>query len=330
MEQTVSVLFTKDLTEKALQLYKLDEHYKVLGDFENYVLEVYRNGQPYIFRMTHSSHRSREDVQSEVDWMMFLHREGVNVPNVFPSVNNEYVESISAGDTFFHLTLFEKAKGSHVRITNEADHRELFIQLGKTIGKMHRVTRKYIPSHGVQPRPQWEDDELMDIEKYIPHDQKDVILAGKEILEKVYQLPKDKNVYGLCHTDVHNGNYFVDHEGNICVFDFDDAMYGWLAHDLSIPIYYACLYGMKGKSKEERTSFGKKLYQYLMEGYRTENVLGESALKTIPLFFQLRDLTLYTVLYKKLPIEELEGPGAWLMEELKQRLISREWIIDLY
>ena len=77
MEQTVSVLFTKDLTEKALQLYKLDEHYKVIGDFENYVLEVYRNGQPYIFRMTHSSHRSREDVQSEVDWMMFLHREGV-------------------------------------------------------------------------------------------------------------------------------------------------------------------------------------------------------------------------------------------------------------
>jgi amicoumacin kinase len=328
MEQSVSKYFNEPLIQQALCLFQLDDHYKVIGDFENYVLEVYKKNCPYILRFTHSSHRTLEEVRSEIDWMKYLYEQGIRIPKVFPSIHSLFVEAIRAGDTFFYVTLTEKAKGTHVKISNDQDHRPLFYQIGKLIGKMHQVTKKYIPSNGIQSRPHWEEDDLLEIEKYIPNEQVDVIQNGKKIIEKVRNLSKDSNVYGLCHTDIHSGNFFVDN-GDICVFDFDDTMNCWFAHDIAIPIYYACLYGMKESGKKERTKFGNELFHSLMEGYRTEHNLDPDAIKTIPLFFQLRDITLYTVLYKKLSLEQLEGPVSWLVKDLKERIIQNDVLIDL-
>lgn len=328
MEPTVSKYFNEPLIQQALNLYQLDDHYKLMGDFENYVLEVYKDNHPFIMRFTHSSHRTFEEVCSEVDWMKYLYEQGVHIPKVLPSIHLLFVETIRADDTFFYLTLTEKAKGAHVKISNDQDHRPLFYQIGKLIGKMHRVTKKYIPSKGFQFRPHWEQDDLLEIEKYIPNEQVEVIQNGKNIIEKVRNLSKDPNVYGLCHTDIHSGNFFV-HNGDICVFDFDDTMYCWFAHDLAIPIYYACLYGMKESGKEERTKFGNEPFHSLMEGYLTEHELDSEALMTIPLFFQLRDITLYTVLYKKLSLEQLEGPVSWLIKDLKKRITQNDVLVDL-
>jgi Ser/Thr protein kinase RdoA (MazF antagonist) len=46
-------------------------------------------------------------------------------------------------------------------------------------------------------------------------------------------LPTPVDGYGLLHTDLHHGNFFVD-EGRITAFDFDDIGYNWFASDIAV------------------------------------------------------------------------------------------------
>ena len=50
-------------------------------------------------------------------------------------------------------------------------------------------------------------------------------------------LPKDDDCYGLIHADIHQGNFFVDENDNITIFDFDDCHYHWFAYDLAVPLF---------------------------------------------------------------------------------------------
>ena len=72
MEKAVSSLMTQEILDYFLERFRLDREIKKLGDFENYVFETYKNGQPYILRITHSSHRSKNEILSELDWMRHL------------------------------------------------------------------------------------------------------------------------------------------------------------------------------------------------------------------------------------------------------------------
>jgi len=73
MEQSVEKQFTSEIMNNILASYDLDSNFKKLGDFENYAFEVYQNGEAKILRVTHSSHRSQKELESELDWIQYLH-----------------------------------------------------------------------------------------------------------------------------------------------------------------------------------------------------------------------------------------------------------------
>lgn len=134
---------------------------KLIGDFENYIYEYEKDNQHYILRLIHSSHRTENLVNGELDWIFYLHNNGANVCNPIFSNNNKLVERIEAKNSYFLATAFEKAPGEAPRRNNEALwNSSLFKVWGQTVGKMHALTRNYKPSNENFKRFELQEDDL--------------------------------------------------------------------------------------------------------------------------------------------------------------------------
>lgn len=326
VEQFVENLFTQDVIENILNRFNLDHSYKKLGDFENYVFEVYELGKPKILRITHSSHRSKQELESELDWIQYLNRCGISIPNVLLSPDEKTVEEFTVENSSFFASLFEKASGDPITLDDSIFNEKLFYKWGKMIGKMHRHTKEYQPSEGIVPRQHWDSADLLDFEKYYSNEE--LLEHTRNVVGKIQQLAKSKDNYGLIHSDIHQGNFFYD--GNtIHVFDFDDASYHYFASDIAIPLYYATNSKHFYSTRDERNRFAKKFLTAFLDGYEEENKFFSDWIEMIPLFLQLRDSELYAVFNKKVAPEERNDRVKHWMKEIKQRMEENVAIVDI-
>ncbi|WP_047982531.1 phosphotransferase enzyme family protein [Ornithinibacillus contaminans] len=324
MEKSVAEVYHSGILNRFLHAYGLDEAYKLLGDFENYVYEVLRNDTPYILRVTHSSHRTEEEIMGEIDWVNYLYANGANVSVTFPSINNQLIEKQIAEDgTIFYACLFSKVVGKQVKSTDTIYEKRLFQSWGKEIGKLHRLTSQYKPKR--MTRKQWYEDDLFAIDQYIPAEETLVITRTMEIIEHVKNLPKKH--YGLIHNDVHSGNFFYDGK-EIYIFDFDDACYFWHVSDIAIPLYYSCYSLFPDESNEQaKQEFANRFLTAFMEGYRTEIEPPEGWETLIPLFLKVRDILLYTALNKKIAPQDRSDVLKRRMQQMKDRIEQQKAIV---
>lgn len=319
MEYAVERVFSQGIIDNFLREYNLDNTYKLLGDFENYVYEVNRGNETYILRITHSSHRNEEELFGELDWINFLHRHGANVSVVYPSKSQNLIVKQEAEDgTIFFACLFSKVAGEPIRTNDERFSDSLFELWGKEIGKMHRITSKKYQSKD-NFRKQWFEDDLFEVEKYVPQEEA-VIQRAKEIVETLKKLPKED--FGLIHNDVHHGNFFYDGT-EINVFDFDDACYFWHVSDIAIPLYYSCYSLFPSKNQPGKEDFAKRFITAFMNGYRKEMEPPKQWERLLPLFLKVRDITLYAALNKKIAPEDRNEQLQMRMQEIKERIEHR-------
>ncbi|MBS8263235.1 hypothetical protein DYI25_02145 [Mesobacillus boroniphilus] len=329
MEKAVETLLTQELLDEFLERFSLEREVKKLGDFENYVFETSKNGQPYILRLTHSSHRNKEEILSELDWMRHLNKKGLSVPEVFSSESGLFVEEIPASDeSMFYGCLTAKANGTAISVRSELFNRELFSKWGETTGRMHCATKSYKPSEGIKKRGSWDEDELLNVEKYYPSEERQLVENAKEVIATISALPKNMDNYGVIHTDIHSGNFFYDGE-QIHVFDFDDASYHWFASDIAIPLYYSIIYRIPASEEAERYRFGQLFLDAFIEGYQQANQLPEGWKEHVPLFLMLRDIVLYAVLHKKIAPEDRDEKLQAMMEEIADRIRNKRPIMNI-
>ncbi|CAN7484381.1 phosphotransferase enzyme family protein [Rossellomorea sp. LjRoot5] len=328
MEKWIEELFTEDLLKEAASRFSCDTAgAKKLGDFENYVYEVHREGTPYILRLTHSSHRSRREVEAELKWINYLHTHGVNVSLVNDSDQGNLVEVIESGETHFFVCLFDKASGGPVKVNDPLFNDELFYKWGKLTGHMHRVTKGYVQDEAGRDR--WDQDDVLDYGKYLTsHEDRDIISKGNQNKETIRGFKETRDSFGLIHSDIHPGNFFY-HDGDLHVFDFDDSTQFFFVSDVAIPLYYSVWWKFRNETLETRSGFGERFLIAFLHGYLTECDIDDEWVKRIPHFLLLRDLTLYAVFHKKWDLENLsEGEGA-LLAQIRERLLEDESIVQL-
>lgn len=131
-------------------------------------------------------------------------------------------------------------------------------------------------------------------------------------------MPKDKEGYGLIHTDVHSGNFFVDDNGNITIFDFDDCSYMYFISDIAIALFY-CL--LSPDTVENKITFSYEFLDHFFRGYREENHLDYKWIKLLPDFLKLRELELYVVIYRSC---DMDNPGPWEQNYMNNRKYNIE------
>jgi Ser/Thr protein kinase RdoA (MazF antagonist) len=190
-----------------------------------------------VIRVAFLPDRSREHLLGEVEFIRYLADRGGSVANVITSRNGSLLEELSHGGHRFYVCVFEKAKGKLLR-ENGYRYRpgvpisEYYYNCGKTLGKLHQLSKEYTPIHRRYSffdkyNPQY-------IHELIPRSFSLLKERMIELLEALEELERSPESFGMIHFDYNDGNYAIDFDtGQITVFDFDNSCFGWYMYDVA-------------------------------------------------------------------------------------------------
>ena len=134
-----------------------------------------------------------------------------------------------------------------------------------------------------------------------------------------------KNNYGLIHTDIHAGNFFVK-DNELTVFDFDDCSYMWFVSDIAIALFYHI--DFQKITEEERIEKATLFMKHFMIGYLKENKLTKKDFLAIDLFLKLRELVLYIVVHRSMDVEKDQFAYSYVKRH-RDRIINDEPLLPI-
>ena len=293
--------WSSDILRRAAELYGADPRgMQDCGGGENFVYGYERGGERYVLRIGHSTHRTRQLVQAEIDWLNCLVSHHLPVARPSQSLNGRWVEEISqeTGDACFVAAAFERAPGEDLGGGSAAKETwwngKLFEQWGALMGRLHRVAKDYRVAEGAPRRPEWDEWPILEFERWIPNGQGTVVEYGADLKKRLSALPGDNGSYGMIHGDFTQINFTVD-RGAMTVFDFDRCEYAWFAKDIAASVFCA----VRG-TQPTPPGFVATYFDHLMRGYRRGNTLDASWVKSIPEFLMLERLSEYALAYRRL------------------------------
>jgi Ser/Thr protein kinase RdoA (MazF antagonist) len=323
MEQRIKGRFSAGILAEARERFEIEkDRIHLLDGFESFMFEFERPNGEFILRLAHSLRRTLSLIQAEVDWINYLAAGGATVARAVCSRRGRLVEEIEDGQGGrFLATAFIKARGVPPREYGWTTR--LFENYGALLGRMHLLSKDYQPGELIERRPQWDDPTNMDVMAFIPASKTQVNERFQELMDHLGGLPRDRESYGLIHQDAHGGNLFIDQDGTITLFDFDDCVYSWFANDIAIVLFYIVM------GQKDPADFVQGFMQAFLRGYRRENHLDPAWLQEIPYFLKLREIDLYAVIHRSFDVENLEDPWcARYMHGRKERIEAGEPYID--
>ncbi len=308
--EEITRLCEREVLDTASRLFGTQKDaLKVFEDYEgcaNLVYAYQHNDQPFILRVSFRPDRSKDDILAELDFVNYLAENGVRVSRPVASCNGLFLETVEAGGIPFQVASFVRGRGMRVpdngyRYRSDAPIEEYFQNWGRVLGQMHRLSKSYTPPTGAHKRLGWFAMHAPEetVGSMVPERLgivRDKILKHFELIQS---LPRDKEAYGLVHGDFNDGNFTVDYtNGDITVFDFDDACYFWFVYELA-----SAWEGGVGRAMFRdlagRKAFMDHYIEQVMQGYNSENTLSDVWLARLPLFLKLVQIEefLYFVQY---------------------------------
>jgi Ser/Thr protein kinase RdoA (MazF antagonist) len=317
MDKRIRELYDDSILDEALARYGIaKDEVQLLDGFESFIYEYRKDGERYVLRISHSLHRASDAIQGELEWLNYLVDGGVPAARAVLSEQGNLVEPVPLADgSHFAAVSFEWAQGDHA--THEQWRAGLPVRLGQIVGRMHALTRDFEPSEPRFRRQTWYEDLAGFVEEYLPPSESVVIDKYNRLVNYFCTLSQKRDAYGLIHVDVHGGNFFVDDEGQITLFDFDDCQYAWFIYDIAMALFYAISHDCV--SAEELAWADRFLTEFMM-GYRRENTLGSEWLVQIPHFLKLREIDLYAAIHRSLDLDNLDAWCASFMKDRKHKI----------
>lgn len=286
----------KNILEYAKAVYALKTfEIKSIPGHEGGRNQVYicseNNENKYVLRISALGDKKEEDYLAETEFVHYLAQNGASVADVFPSVNGKYVEKYEENGIEVYLSIFAYAKGMLIsdngyRYRDGAPLTEYFYNTGKTLGKIHQLSKTYTANN---TRADYFDIYNEDyINKLIPDIYEDLKCAIYNRLQQFRKFSKQKNNYGLVHFDYSDGNYHIDmNTGELTVFDFDNCINCWYMFDLANLWTHGFGWCQFESDPQKRFDFMKMYFETILTGYRSETDIGEGDLLELPLFIDM-------------------------------------------
>ncbi|MFW9919767.1 MAG: phosphotransferase enzyme family protein [Candidatus Thorarchaeota archaeon] len=297
---------TEDWLRKALadaaDLYdfQVENLESLAGGYENRMFGFKTPTRKVVIRVTPPGHKSVREVKAEIDWISYLRQNGAPVVEPIESNRGKLVEASKSDFGEIPVVCFRWAAGEIIR--KEQFSAPLFQIWGRSVGKMHALTKDYKPI--IQDRIQWFDDEYLS-RNSIPTDQTRVLERFDALISHFKELPHDRDSYGLIHEDVHHANLFYD--GNdLTVLDFDDCQYGFFVFDIANALGFSIWEKPDSMSNRQ---FADHYLEHFMKGYEEENHLDESWIEHLPYALKLFEFIHYNAFNLDY---DLAGQGSFL------------------
>ncbi len=313
MDPKTAALYNDGILHTARGFYGIPaDSIHLLDGFESFIYEFERPDGRFILRIGHSSRRSPDLIAGEVDWINFLAAGGAGVARAVLSQNGNLVEPVADGQGGqFLCTAFVRAPGGEVK--KEQVNERLFFNYGKLMGRMHALAKTYTLPNPAWKRSEWNDPEMLYADRWLDSGDEKILAPYGELKEHLFRLPEDPDSYGMIHQDAHPGNFFVDEDYRITLFDFDDCAYGHFIYDIAMVLFYSSMW-----DRQDPSAFTQRFMPVFLDGYRGENRLVPAWLKELPHFLKLREIDLFAQIQFTFPEESyMENP--WMAHYMSGR-----------
>ncbi len=282
----------------------------------NYVFSFIESREKRYLRLTPSCERTEKQIKAELDFVVYLQQSGkINAMLPIASANKQFIEELNFAENSLFACVFEEAEGERFRYDSANDNKKHFTLRGRTLGKIHALSKTYVPSDNLR-RFTWDEDKLLlEAGAFLPKSEKIIWRKFEELKEQLRNYPKSSETFGLIHGDFGETNYRYQND-KLNIFDFDDCCYHWFLYDIAVTIY------PHGWRKE-----GRQLLDWLLEGY-AENMQLNATLAEVTMFCEWRLIYMFLVYAKKWGFENLsEQQAAWFTRKRENIARGYEWQI---
>lgn len=300
---------TDKIAQEYLKPWGISQKLEFVRGVENFVYKT-KDGE-YFLRLTQPDHRKSDEILAELDWISFLREKGMAIAEPVVNQNNNFIEIFPFENKSLSAVIFKKAKG---RCPDQKIDFEfpMLHNWGQYLGQLHKYTQSY---QGFE-RLHWNQEPGFILAEQSLNRDDQHFHVYQQLKEYLFQLPKDKNCYGLIHADLHMGNFFVDEKYDITAFDFDDSQNHWLIYDMAVVVA-----SLKTFFNRKKWDFDyEKLWAPFSEGYSSEFELEEEWLKRIPAFVYWRETILYFWLLTRIKNND------FLKVDEKRVLELKDWL----
>jgi Ser/Thr protein kinase RdoA (MazF antagonist) len=252
-------------------------------------------GDPVIIRISDGAIRQRGEVLGELLWLDHLIRNGCTVTTPIRSRGGELLETIDLDDNTLHVCCFKRFGGRELHPATDAEwNDELFLKLGREIGRIHRASDQLqLPAD--RDRMPWYEGKLTRIpdplsKGFNPR----VTEAMRAFIDELRGRPTPPRHYGLVHRDLHAGNFLVE-DGEVEIIDFDLGCYGWRTMDFAV-LLFGHYYYPSLRVPHASSELAGHVLAMVVRGYRDEYMLDREQLDTVGDMILLHSIINYIVM----------------------------------
>lgn len=297
----------------------------ILSHSENVVCELRRtDGQPLVMRLHRPGYNTLAELESEVVWVSALGQAGVPVPTAVPTIDGGHYTAVEIDGQTVQVGVVEWVEGAPLGSPTTAGGPEVvdhYHRIGQLSASVHAHHANWPPPEGFVRR-RWDTDALLGETPLwgrfwevaaLTADQRNLFSEARSVLAgALSSLPTDADHFGLMHADLHLGNLMANGD-QLTVIDFDDAGFGWFAHDLAVSLHPVLDEPWFADARAA-----------LLEGYRTVRPFGETSTAWIDTFLTMRSLMIVGWLdaRREVPIYEHFADIATQAERVTRQYLS--------
>jgi len=270
----------RELIETAVLWQATPESLTHVRDGANSVYELRAAGSRFFLRVTSSRHRSREQIDAELEFLRFLASRCVAVAGPLVSLRGQWIETLRT-EPRRHAVLFGAAPGRHFEFFSSDIDRALFHTWGSAMGALHAASKEFVPSGAKRPYWSVQNTTSCDL-KEIPLAEHEARHEHEHLMRWLESVPVTTESWGLVHGDFERTNFVLDEGGALHVYDFDDACYHWYVADIA-----NALWAFRNAPSSDRARF----LEWFLRGYRERCTIDVDVHEQVPGFIRLRTLS---------------------------------------
>jgi Ser/Thr protein kinase RdoA (MazF antagonist) len=162
-----------------------------------------------IMRITSDVHRTRSQLKGELAFVEHLSANGLNVASPIESLTGEKIVDVSrllGSEGATYATAFKRLDGRHFEDYSTDIDRPLFVEWGRAMGRLHRLSETFLAPPGLR-RPDWNEDDVAGC-SVTGIDVDDRLLELRnDLIGWLNSTTQDPTRYGMVHGDLERTNF---------------------------------------------------------------------------------------------------------------------------
>lgn len=309
---------SNDTLQRAAALYGVEAaSLRELGAFASDVYAFDGPQGPGILKVMAPGHRSPQQVQAEVDWLLALTGSGVSVAPPLRNRAGGWVEELEPYGAV--VVAYHRVAGEATRASDWTD--ELIASWGELLGRLQSHARRWSPPGPLRHRL-LEASHVGALDAFADSDP-EFHAAASELLGRATPLLDGSGDSGLVHADLHHGNLLL-HEGRWTAIDFDDCGYASYAFDLAMPIFYAL------RADKERSSrlAAERFVPPFLRGFRRWAPDPECTAEELCDLLRFREVELVVALGHGFARDKLTPALRRLAQDLREHVVASRNVLE--